>query len=289
MHRLIVKQLFPFWKRLKMFYYKNINTMTERYEKENNTCYTVEQFKKDLLNEPIPISIGKKLNDFLRVDFSIGGATALINDDNMYFRINLFSNILLNTPNHNILFFTWEKSGSYVYHMLLKALYYKDKSQIDIIPEDVFEKLNNMEFSECKFTNNSIVDLSDRLNKFQIYDYHPQSFSKISELIQNCIDRSKATASTTVFIDDIFTPSKSDYTSDCVDIHKRFNLVSDWFLDNNIHIFLGFNYCDTEKKEKIMNGNMRNVLECKNKKYLHVYKSRNGPTGLYPLDTFTKQ
>ena len=66
-------------------------------------------------------------------------------------------------------------------------------------------------------------------------------------------------------------------------------LVSDWFLDNNIHIFLGFNYCDTEKKEKIMNGNMRNVLECKNKEYLHVYKSRNGPTGSYPLDTFTKQ
>lgn len=262
--------------------------MTEHYEKENNTCYTVEQFKKDILNAPSPISIGKKLNDFLQVDFGIGGATALINDDNMYFRINLLSNILLNNPNHKILFFTWEKSGAYIYHMLLQALYYKDKNQIDIIPEDVFETLNNTKFSECKFTNHSVADLLDR-DKLQISDYHPHSFSKISKLIQNCIDRSKVKESITVFIDDIFTPSKSDKTSDCIDIHKRFNLVSDWFLDNNIHIFLGFNYCDTEKKEKIMNGNMRNILECKNKEYLHVCKSRNGPTGLYPLDTFTKQ
>jgi len=261
--------------------------MTEHYKKENNTCYTVEQFKKDILNAPSPISIGKKLNNLLQVDFSIGGATALINDDNMYFRINLLSNILLNNPNHKILFFTWEKSGAYVYHMLLKALFYKDEKQVDIIPEETFKKLNNIEFSERKFKNYSVANLLDR-DKVQIYDYHPHSFSKISELIQNCIDHSKAESSITVFIDDIFTPSKSDYTSDCIDIHKRFNLVSDWFLDNNMHIFLGFNYCDTEKKEEIMNRNMRNVLECK-KEYLHVYKNRNGPKGLHPLDYFTKQ
>ena len=57
-----------------------------------------------------------------------------------------------------------------------------------------------------------------------LYNCHPKSFSRISELIQRCIDRNKAEASITVFIDDIFIPHESDDMA--VSYYKRLSLVN---------------------------------------------------------------
>ena len=241
--------------------------MTEHYEKENNTCYTVEQFKKDILKAPRPISIGKKLNDFLQVDFGIGGATAIINDVDMSLRINLLRNILIHNPNHKVAFFTWEKSAYFVYKMLLSS--YRVDNNIELISPNALNGLTESLTDSLEYKQQ--ID-----NNLKIFDCHPRSFSAISNQITRYLENNKNEISTTIFIDDIFTPHEPDEIND----YQRFNIVSDWFLRNKIHIFLGFNWCKLEKREKIMNGNMRNVLEYRDYD-VYVHKNRHGPTGVY--------
>ena len=264
--------------------------MTDNHEDQD--VYTVEQFNNDLRNAPTPINIGKKLNTLLQVDFGTGGATAIINDEDISLRINLLRNILIHNPNHKVAFFTWNKSAFFVYNTLLNS-HIVDKN-IEIITPSLFEKLRDqaslVKIASLTKTQEQEEYIQRIKNNLDLFDCHPHSFAEISDLITQYIENNKNETSITIFIDDIFIMMELDNISKCKMIFKRFNKVHNWFLNKNnkVHIFLGFGHCDTEKKEDIMNGNMRNVLEYKSRA-IFIHKSRHGPTGFYSCSEFSQE